>query len=118
MQDYLAKNFYKNLPHFFHYLGIYVVGDLVVLLPFILIFFPLVYFFRGLEDVGITWCIYMGIRHFFEIIYWLLQQFGDKSYRPASPFKNLKNNDIYIIHQLLNTVYAVVYFSLLVFLLK
>ncbi len=117
MSNYLAKNFYKNLPHFFHYLGIYVVGDLIVLLPFIVVFFPLVYLFRGLEGLVISWCLYMGIRHMFEVVYWLLQQFGDKSYRPATPFKQLKNNDVYILHQLLNTVYAVIYLSILIFIL-
>ena len=114
--EYFEKNFYTNLPSPFHYIGIYVVGDLIVLIPFILIFFPLIFLWKGLWGLGVSWTLFMGVRHMFEVIYWFLQQFGNKEYRPGFPTKRFGNNEVYIIHQLLNMVYGLVYLTIFVFL--
>jgi len=99
------------------YVGIYVLGDAFVLVPFLIIFLPIMYLVRGWWGVAITWCVYMFIRNFIEIIYWLFQQFGDKSYRPPFQFKKFDNNQLYIIYQLLNTVHCTIYAVLLILLL-
>jgi hypothetical protein len=104
----IAEKFYTNI-FILNPFGIYVLGDAIVLIPFIFIFFPTVYFFFGLKYLVISWCIYMGLRHFIEIVYWLLQQFGDKTYRPPFIFEEFQNEDIYIIYQLMSTVWTVVY---------
>lgn len=112
----LSRNFYKDMG-ILRYIGIYVLGDALVLVPFLIIFLPIVYILFDLKAVGIAWCVYMSVRNFIEIIYWLFQQFGEKSFRPFFPFKEFKNNDVYIIYQLLNTVHAVIYLTLLILLL-
>jgi hypothetical protein len=100
------------------FIGIYVLGDAFILVPFLVIFLPIIYLIKGWWGVGVAWCVYMSVRNFIEIIYWLFQQFSDRSYRPGFPFKDYDNNKVYIVFQLLNTVHAVVYMVLLIFLLR
>lgn len=117
LNNYFAKNFYTNVPSIFHWVGIFVIGDIYVLAPFILVFFPIVFVIKGLWGLAVAWCLYMGMRNFIEIIYWLFHQFGDKSYRPPFQSKKFGNNDVYIIYQLMNTTHSVVYFTILIFLI-
>jgi len=44
--------------------------------------------------------LFVAIRQLGEMIYWLLQQFGDKKYRPYDfGLQKLDNNAIYILYQ-------------------
>lgn len=118
MIKYFAKNFYRDMG-LLRFIGIYVLGDALVLVPFLLIFLPLMYFLAGGIGVGVAWCVYMIFRNFIEIIYWLFHQFSDKKeFRPEFPFKEFGNNEIYIIYQLLNTIHTIIYAVLLIFILR
>jgi hypothetical protein len=81
----------------------YVKGDLLVLAPFLLAIT-----LAGIISIRlmlVVYAIFFTVRQFGEMIYWLLQQFGDKSYRPYDfGLKKLSNNSIYIIYQLLALV--------------
>lgn len=50
-----------------------------------------------------------GLRYLVEIFYWLGQQFGAKTYRPEDfGLKQLDNNAIYIIYQLISMAMVVI----------
>jgi len=98
-------------------MGIFVRGDAIVLAPFLLVYLPIVYLIADFRGVGIAWCIYMSLRSFIEVIYWLDRQSGSKQYRPPFFSKKFGNNEVYIIYQLLDTCQAVVYLTLLIILL-
>ena len=115
--SFFSKYFYKDMG-LFRYVGVYVFGDAYILAPFLIISLPVMYFLAGWFGVGVFWCVFMIIRNFIEIIYWLFQQFGDKSFRPPFPMKSLDNNQVYILYQLLNTVHTVIYVVILIFLLR
>ena len=62
--------------------------------------------------------MYIVVRQSGELIYWLLQQFSHKKYRPYDfGFKNLNNNAIYILYQTFAIVGIIGGLSLLVKLL-
>ncbi|HEX9804241.1 MAG TPA: hypothetical protein VGA67_01015 [Candidatus Dojkabacteria bacterium] len=115
MINFFQKHFYRNMG-IARFLGIYVLGDAIVIVPFLIIFLPLTFLFQGWYGVAIGWSLYMGVRHFIEIFYWLFQQFVPDGHRPGFPFKQFGNKDVFIIHQVLNTVYSVAYFTILIFL--
>lgn len=79
-------------------LHIYVEGDSFVIIP-IWVFIILTGFFSWrfmLLEIG----IFLFLRGFGEMIYWLLQQFGNHKYRPSTNQKKLSNNAVYILYQL------------------
>lgn len=84
-----------RLARFSH---IYVKGDMIVLLP-IWAFILVTGFFSWrfmLLEIG----LFLFLRGFGEMVYWLLQQFGKQSYRPETKHKKLGNNAVYILYQL------------------
>jgi len=92
------KWFYSEPGKFLRHLHIYVKGDSLVILPvwiFILATGFLSWKFMLLE-VG----FFLFLRGLGEMIYWLLQQFGEKTYRPYTDKTNLGNNAVYILYQL------------------
>jgi len=98
-------------------LTIFVKGDRLVLLPFFLLLIPV--FFISPNFGLIIILVFISLRFFFETIYWLLQQFSDKTYRPYDyGLNNLSNNSIYILYQLTSIVSATLFLSLLIFFLK
>ena len=66
--------------------------------------------------------IFISIRNMGEIVYWLLQQFGPKTYRPNDfGLKDLDNNAIYIIYQLfaiINVTIGLTLMAVIIFYLK
>ena len=90
--------FYTEMPWWGKISLIYIRGDLFVLLP-ILLFICIIGFF-SLKWMITVFGLLIVVRQSGELIYWLLQQFGDKKYRPYDfGFKNLDNNAIYILYQ-------------------
>lgn len=99
--------FYSDPHPLLRLLTIYVKGDAIAILPiiigigllgfisvkFMLVMFGVFYMFRGLG----------------EMLYWFLQQFGKKTYRPDDlGYKNLGNDAIYIMYQLRSLTSALV----------
>lgn len=97
-QNITNKWFYKNPNRVLKFLHIYVNGDMLVLLPiwgFILGTGLIDWKFMILE-IG----LFLFLRGFGEMIYWLFQQFGNMQYRPETNYKNLDNKAVYILYQL------------------
>jgi hypothetical protein len=91
--------FYTEVPYPLRLLQIYVRGDAIVILPFILLIVFIGFF--SIKWMVLLFGIFLAFRFFGEMLYWFLQQFGDKKYRPYDlGFKKLDNNAIYILYQL------------------
>jgi hypothetical protein len=99
--------FYSDTPFLFP-LGIYVWGDALVLAPTWGIVSLFAYSRPNVQIFSI-YLLFMGLRSFFEVIYWLLHQFSGKSYNPPL-FRNvgwIKQNEVAILYQLLHTLVVV-----------
>lgn len=82
---------------------IFIKGDMLVLLPLCaaLIFLTVWSLPFGLFMIG----AYVAARFSGEMIYWIHQQFGDRSYRPWDVgLHDLDNHAIYIVYQLIALV--------------
>lgn len=99
MKDRITNQwFFSETNLFFKALLIFVKGDLLFLLPLVIL-------------IGLTYTLslkiglfftgaYISVRFFGEIIYWMGQQFSDRKYRPSDfGLKNLDNNAVYILYQ-------------------
>lgn len=77
---------------------IYVRGDSFVLLPVLgIIAFTALF---SIKLALLSFGILIAVRQFGELIYWMLQQFGDKKYMQYEfGIKNLDNNGIYTLYQ-------------------
>ena len=96
--NFTKEKFFTNLPWYCKVFTLFVYGDLIVLLPFVVLIAAsyLISFKVGLILSG----LYLAIRYFGEMIYWPLQQFSNRSYRPYDfGFKKLDNHAIYILYQ-------------------
>ena len=101
------KRFFTNCPSYINKFGVYVWGDAIVFIPFHLIVF--LFSLISLRFALLIWAIFFSIRSLGEIMFWFLQQFSDRSYRPDDfGFCKLDNNAIYILYQTLMTVQATV----------
>lgn len=95
---------------------IFVKGDMIVLIPLFCLI--LLSYLISLKFMLIMIGVYIAARHFFEVIYWLLQQFGDHKYRPYDyGLKNLDNNAIYILYQLLATAQFIIGIGIIAYVL-
>lgn len=114
IKKYFDHYFYRNTP-FLNFLGIFVVGDLVIL-PFLVI--GLIFFFYLNSWLGslLFWCTYMGLRHFGEVVFWISKQAVKDKYRPPF-FGSLSYDKVQIIYQVINLFWSAVYFSLVLLLL-
>lgn len=102
MKNYLSKInntwFYTEMPWWGKIFLIYVRGDLFFILPLILL--NILVFLNSTKWGLLMLGIFIAIRQLGEMIYWLLQQFGDKKYRPYDfGLNNLDNNAIHILYQ-------------------
>lgn len=90
--------FYTEMPWWGKIFLIYIRGDLFMLLPLILgiVVLSFISLHWGIRALGIL----IAVRQSGELVYWLLQQFGDRKYRPYDfGFTKLDNNAIYILYQ-------------------
>lgn len=98
-----ADKFYEDTPQLW-LLGIYVWGDGLVLLPFWIISVYVLTYLSFINQIRFL-LIFLGIRSAYEVIYWLLQQFGHQNYRP--PFlrkiKWLDAHQAAILYQLFHS---------------
>ncbi|HRN71317.1 MAG TPA: hypothetical protein PLS49_09130 [Candidatus Woesebacteria bacterium] len=111
------KRFFIDCPSYLKTIGIYIWGDSFIFIPFhILIFlFSLISLRFGL----LLWAVFFSIRSLGEVLYWFLQQFGDRKYRPYDfGFKKLDNHAIYIYYQTIMTVHATVSIAALIIFIK
>lgn len=105
--------FFDRPNTFWRYLLVFVKGDSLVIVPFF--FIILVFGFLSLEFMLVMVGLYIAIRSLGEMIFWMFQQFGPRTYRPYDfGLVKLDNHAIYIIYQLLGLVGAVLGSSLVV----
>ena len=98
--------FYTEAPFPLRLLQIYVLGDAIVLLPFTLLLLSIGFF--SLKWMLLLFFFFLTFRFLGEMMYWFLQQFGDKKYWPNDfGFKKLDNNAVYILYQLISLVFLV-----------
>lgn len=108
------SSFYCELPGWCKACSFFIRGDLFVLLPFLIAILCIGFF--SIPFMLIVLGIYISVRELGEMIYWLLQQFGDRKYRPYDwGFRNLDNNAIYILYQTFALAGTVVGISVVLF---
>ena len=101
------KWFFTQTHPFLKIFQIYVKGDMIILVPFLILIFLIG--FISLKLMFFILLIYFTLRQFGEIIYWFLQQFSGRTHRPYHfGLKNLSNNAVYIIYQLISFFWVVV----------
>lgn len=107
--------FYTELPWPIKFIFLtYVRGDLLVLLPFVLILAILAWISPAWAVI--LYGVYVAVRQLGEVIYWLLQQFHATRYRPFDfGFKKLDNNALYILYQTISIVGVCYGLSLILF---
>ncbi len=90
--------FYASPPFWMRLFLIYVNGDMLVLLPLSVL--NILLLIVNLKLGLFTAFSYFTLRNMGEMMYWFLQQFGKKTYRPYDfGLINLDNNALYIIYQ-------------------
>ncbi len=96
----IDNSWFFSKPHpLLRFLLIYINGDMITLLP-LMVCLLICGIVISIKFALILLAIYIVFRHIGEMIYWLLQQFGTRTYRPDDfGFKKLDNNAIYIIYQ-------------------
>lgn len=109
--------FFSSPPPLLLFIGIYIKGDCLVLLPFLLLICALSLYSA---PIGLlVYIIYFTIRGLGEMIYWLLQQFGPKTYRPWDyGFTQLNNEGIYIIYQLTSMIHVIIGITISILLIQ
>lgn len=106
------KWFFKELPPIFKVFLFFVRGDLIVLLPFLLVIAAIGFF--SLKFMLLMLGLYISVRYLGEMIYWFSHQFTQRSYRPYDfGFKKLDNHAIYILYQTFAIVGTVLGVSLI-----
>lgn len=98
------------------YLLIYVKGDSLVLIPFFIL--VLLFGFFSIDFMLILIGLFVAIRCLGEMVFWMLQQFGARTYRPHDfGLTQLDNHAVYIVYQMINLVGAVLGAGLVILIL-
>lgn len=112
-----SQDFFTDCPSYMKMIGIYVWGDAYLFVPFHLII--LIFSIISLPFGLLLWSVFFSIRSLGEVLYWFLQQFGERSYRPHDfGMKKLDNHAIYIFYQTLMTIHATVAITALIIFIK
>lgn len=108
MRHHLTNHrFFSSPPWPLKVVGIYIWGDALVVVPLWALFLTLLSQDATLGTLAIT--IYYAVRGLGEMIYWIHQQFGSRTYRPYDfGFSRLDTHAIYIIYQLLGLAQVVI----------
>jgi hypothetical protein len=92
--------FFDKPAPWMRYLLVFVKGDAIVILPLVLLI--VVFGFISIDFMLVMVGLFVAARGLGEMMFWILQQFGPRTYRPYDfGFGQLDNNAIYIIYQLL-----------------
>lgn len=103
----MSNEWFFGQPNtFLRYLLVFIQGDAIIVVPFFGI--VLLFGFISIDFMLVLIGLYLLIRSIGEMMFWMLQQFGARTYRPYDfGFKNLDNHAIYILYQLIGMVGAV-----------
>ena len=107
--------FFSNPWFLTRFFGVYVKGDALILLPFCFVLLLTGIF--SIKFMLIGFGVYFSLRALGEMIYWQLQQFGPKTYRPWDfGLKEVSNNGIYVLYQLISLI-TVVFWIMFLFII-
>lgn len=103
----ISNNWFYSNPHpLLRILTIYVKGDMLIIIPGLIMIGVLGFF--SLKFMFLIYGIFFSLRGLGEMIYWFSHQFWMKQYRPDDfGFKKLSNDAIYILYQLISTLTTV-----------
>jgi len=108
--------FFSNPNSFLRYILVYIKGDAIVLVPFVIIVF--LFGFVSIDFMLVLVGLFIAFRGIGEMMYWILQQFSARTYRPNDfGFTQLDNNAIYVLYQLLGMMSAIFGSALLIMIL-
>jgi len=109
------KWFFTETNIFLRFLTIFVKGDALIILPFLL--FILLIGLFSVKFMLLMYLVFFTLRHFGEMIYWFFQQFYDKKHRPHDfGLKKLDNHAMYIIYQTMALAWTTLGISLILYL--
>lgn len=92
---------------------VFIKGDAIILLPLSVLI--IITCFVRLKLGLIAFGLYVSIRFFTEMFYWMFQQFGKREYRPFDfGLNHLDNNAIYILYQLHALFWTIAGFTFLI----
>ncbi|MBP9814667.1 hypothetical protein KBC80_05800 [Candidatus Woesebacteria bacterium] len=107
IKDITSQWFFTEVTFPLRFLLIFIKGDAMILIPFVLLLL-LVGFF-SIKWMLLLFGLYFAFRFLGEMIYWLLQQFGNRTYRPYDfGLKKLDNNALYIMYQVCSLIGLVI----------
>jgi len=99
--------FYSNPHPLLRLLTVYVKGDMIILIPFVVLIGCVGFF--SFKVMCLMYAVFYSLRSIGEMQYWISQQFGPKTYRPDDvAFKKVSNDAIYILYQLIALITATV----------
>lgn len=113
----IKSTWFYSKPHpLLRLLTIYVKGDMLILLPFI-VFIGFIGLY-SLRFMCLVYALFYTVRGCGEMIYWFSHQFWTKKYRPDDfGFKNLNNDAIYILYQIVSIVTTILGLSFVLYIL-
>ncbi len=109
MHHHLLTNhrFFSSPPWPLKVLGIYIWGDALIIIPLwgIILAFALIDHHLGIRAIISLY----GARALGEMVYWIHQQFGPRTYRPCDfGLTHLDTHAIYILYQLANMAQLII----------
>jgi hypothetical protein len=116
--------FWNLIPEFLVWLnGAFIVGDMVILSLFFFIASLVLFFVNDLRYTLLTYLVFLLVRSSGEVLYWLNYQFASTHPHPVrNQFLfitgELDEKNVYILYQLMNQVWMVVWIVLLVVLFR
>lgn len=112
------KDFHSIITPLLFLIGAFVWEDALIISFFWIIGGIILFFLNSWNFTLILLLLFIIIRKFIEVIYWLFQQFNNTGFRPYDfGFKNLNNNSIYIIYQMFSFCIVVLSLFLLIIIL-
>jgi len=110
------KWFYSNPPLWMQSLTVFVKGDMIAILPFLLL--VLLVGVWSIRFMLLIYAVFITFRSLGEMLFWFHQQFYDFKYRPFDYGLNkLDNKAIYILYQIITMNLAVIGASAVLYIL-
>lgn len=102
-----AKKYYRKTLTWLFPFGAYVWDDMLPISIFWLVSSVILIFLNDWILTTVLVLLFFILRWFYEVFYWFFQQFHTDNSRPNDfGFKNLPNQNIYIIYQVINLCQA------------
>ncbi len=102
-----VDKYFRKTHAWLFLLGAYVWDDMLPISLFWLVSSIILFFLNDLKSTLVLILLFFILRWFYEVFYWFFQQFHTDNTRPNDfGLKNLPNQNIYIIYQVINLCQA------------